>query len=40
METQEATPIREYIKKRPKEKVVLMDQSSGTMMILHRHNEI
>ena len=40
METQEATPMREYIKKSPKEKVVLMDQSSGTMMILHRHNEI
>ena len=40
MESDEAKPIRDYIKKRPKEKIVLMDQSNGTMMILYRHNEI
>jgi hypothetical protein len=40
MESDEAQPIRDYIKKKPKEKIVLMDQSTGTMMFLYRHNEI
>ena len=40
MESDEAMPIRQYIKSNPKKKVVLMDQQFGSMMILHRHNEI
>lgn len=40
METDEAEPIRDYIRKNPKKKVILMDNKFGTMMILYRHNEI
>ena len=40
IETDEAEPIRDYIKKNPKKRVVLMDNKFGTMMILYRHNEI
>jgi hypothetical protein len=40
IETEEAAPIREYIRKKPKNKIVIQDQVNGTMMILYRHNEI
>ena len=37
---EEASEIRDYIRKNPKKSVVLMDDSYGTMTILRRHNEI
>ena len=37
---EEASEIRDYIRRNPKKSVVLMDDSYGTMTILRRHNEI
>ena len=40
IESSEASPIREYIKKNPKNKLVIQDEKYGVMTILRRHNEV
>ena len=40
IESEEAAPIREYIRKNPKKKIVLQDDQYGIMTILRRHNEV